>query len=139
MSVFGLGLTSWVGPGKGATPRLRVSSTSRVTCASLSLLVDPSVWVTGGGSVTLNWRGTGNTHSLGVNSPVLGDHLTSSDRKPEGSIKSADFAWTLGVLALGIFRVIFFHRMRIVEGILTGLPLYLRGYLLSSVQVLLTC
>ena len=56
-------------------------------CLSLSLLVDPSSWVTGGGSVTLNWRGAGNAHSLGVNSPVLGDHLTSSDRKPEGSIK----------------------------------------------------
>ena len=52
---------------------------------SLSPPVDPSVWVTGGESVTLDRRvGTGNTYFSGVNSPVLGDHLTSWDRKPEG-------------------------------------------------------
>ena len=29
-------------------------------------------------------RGTGNTYALGVNSPVLGDYLTSWDHKPGG-------------------------------------------------------
>ena len=50
--------------------------------------MNPSVWVIGGGSVTYpgSEGGTGNnTNSPGVNSPVLGDHLTSWDRKSEGS------------------------------------------------------
>ena len=41
--------------------------------------------------------GTGNTNYLGANSPVLGDHFTIWDRKPEGPSKSADFAWVGGV------------------------------------------
>ena len=57
-------------------------------CASLS--VGPSVWVTGGGSGTLDRKGN-NANSLGVNSPVLGDYLTSWDKKPEGS--NRPLAW----------------------------------------------
>ena len=68
---------------------------------------------------------------------MLGDHLTSWDRKPKGPNKSADCAWTLRVLVLANFRGIFFDRVGIIEGISTDLWLYLRVYLLSSVQVLL--
>ena len=147
MSVFGLGLTSWVGPGKRVTPRVCVRlslSLSLSLCLSLSPspgfpLVDFNldgktdaaacsdtiahssefcrypVWVSRRGSVrgkgpprgcvcvslSLSLRGstglghrqwvyyvgseggTGNTYFSGVNSLMLGDHLTSWDRSPK--------------------------------------------------------
>ena len=91
----------------------------------------------------LPWIGeeTGNTNSLGVNSPVLSDHLTIWDRKPEDPDKSADFAWTLVSCIREISSTpfgIFFDRVGIAEGISTGLLLYLRVYLLPSVQVLIS-
>ena len=48
--------------------------------------------------------GAGNTYFLSVNSPVLGGHLTSWDRTPEGPNKTADFAWTLVTWHSGIFE-----------------------------------
>ena len=57
-------------------------------CRPVSLSLSP--WIHRSGSqaqdlFTLDQRGNRqNTTSLGVNSPVLGDHLTSWDRKPEG-------------------------------------------------------
>ena len=51
--------------------------------------VSLSPWIHRNGSQAVDllpWigEGTGNTNYLRVNSPVLGDHLTSCDRKPEG-------------------------------------------------------
>ena len=61
----------------------------RVTCLSLYLSLSLPPWTHRFGSQGVHlllWigGGTGNTSSLGVNSPVSGDYLTSCDQKPEG-------------------------------------------------------
>ena len=64
LSVFGLSLTSWVGPGKRATPRVtsRSLSLSLWTHRSGSQAVGLFPWIGGGGHFILV--------SLGVNSPA---------------------------------------------------------------------
>ena len=57
-------------------------------CGSAALRVSLSPWIHWSGSQAvglLPWigGGTGNTNSLGVNCPVLGDHLTSWDQNPK--------------------------------------------------------
>ena len=67
-----VGVTLEVGPGERVTLRLLV--VKGLSAGNFNR----SVWVTDGGSVTLD-RGTGNQHLFFVNSPVLGDHVTSWD------------------------------------------------------------
>ena len=93
LPVFGLGLTSWVGPGKRTTSDVCLSPwIHRSGSQAVGLLP----WIGGWGQVILV--------SLGRNSPVLGDHFTSWDRKPEDPNKSADFAWTPVSRHSGIFE-----------------------------------
>ena len=65
--------------------------------------------------------------SLGVNSPVLGDHLTSWDRKPEGPNKSAHFAWTLVSWHSRIFEYRVWHLLRSCG--------HRRGYIYGSLVI----
>ena len=103
-------------------------------CVSLS--VDPSVLVTGGGSVTLDRRGEQVIPITWV--PTLLSCVIISQVGIENPkvLVNLQISRGSGVLAFEIFRGIF-DRVGVVKGMPTGLLLYLRVYLLSSVQVLL--